>query len=66
MEFSRRVIAELSLITSTSAVLSARLGSSWRFGLAYRVDLEGFNRLYPFNSNLNKLVYSADLQSIRC
>ena len=66
IEFSGHVIEELSLMTSTSAILSARLETSPRLRSSYLVDLKGLVHRCPVHPNLNKLVYSAVPQAIRC
>ena len=59
------VIGVLSVITSTSAIVSARLGSLRRSLARYRVDLKGLLIIDPCPPNVDKLVYSAFLKAIR-
>ena len=66
IEFSGHVIEELSLMTSTSAILSATLDPTLAIFYSYLVDLKGLIHHNPVRSKLNKLGYSSVPQAIRC
>jgi hypothetical protein len=66
IEFSGHVIEELSLMTSTSAILSATLDPTLAIFYSYLVDLKGLIHHKSVRSNLNVLDNSSVPQAIRC